>query len=118
MAKLTAIIPTFNEAHNIVDTIKSVHFADEIMVVDSFSEDKTIELASPLADTILQRKYENSASQKNWAIPQAQHEWILLLDADERVTPELEKEVQSILKNGSEISGFWIKRQNYFMLVQ
>ncbi|MBC8265927.1 MAG: glycosyltransferase family 2 protein [Flavobacteriales bacterium] len=115
MAKLTAIIPTFNEAHNIVDTIKSVHFADEIMVVDSFSEDKTIELASPLADTILQRKYENSASQKNWAIPQAQHEWILLLDADERVTPELEKEVQSILKNGSEISGFWIKRQNYFM---
>ena len=115
MEKITAIIPTLNEEHNIVDAIKSINFADEIMVVDSFSSDKTIELASPLADTILQREYENSASQKNWAIPQAKHKWILLLDADEKITTELQNEVQHILKNGSDKSGFWIKRQNYFM---
>ncbi|MEE2700473.1 MAG: glycosyltransferase family 2 protein [Bacteroidota bacterium] len=115
MEKLTAIIPTENEEHNIVATIKSVEFANEIIVVDSFSKDKTVELATPLADTILQREYENSASQKNWAIPQAKYKWILLLDADERVTPELKKEVIEIINSNSRISGFWIKRENYFM---
>jgi len=115
MKKLTVIIPTFNEEHNIVEVIKSVDFINEIMVVDSFSTDKTIELATPLATTIIQREYENSASQKNWAIPQAKHEWILLLDADERVTPELKKEVLEILKSETNYRGFWIKRQNYFM---
>lgn len=115
MKKLTAIIPTFNEESNISDAIKSINFADEIIVVDSFSTDKTIELATPLATTILKRKYENSASQKNWVIPQAKHEWILLLDADERVTPELKKEVIKILKSETNYSGFWIKRQNYFI---
>ena len=115
MEKLTAIIPTGNEEHNIVAAIKSVDFADEIMVVDSFSKDATVQLATPLADTILQREYENSASQKNWAIPQAKHKWILLLDADERVTSELKKEVLSIINSNTDYSGFWIKRQNYFM---
>ena len=115
MIKLTTIIPTGNEAHNIIEAIKSVEFADEVMVVDSFSTDATVKLAEPLADTILQREYENSASQKNWAIPQAQHEWILLLDADERVTPALKKEVLSIINSNTQYSGFWIKRQNYFM---
>ncbi len=115
MTKITAIIPTGNEEHNIVDAIKSLNFANEIMVVDSFSTDNTIALAKPLADTILQREYENSASQKNWAIPQAKYEWILLLDADERVTPELKIEVNNIINSHTEYSGFWIKRQNYFM---
>lgn len=115
MTKITAIIPTGNEEHNIVDAIKSLNFANEIMVVDSFSTDNTIALAKPLVDTILQREYENSASQKNWAIPQAKYEWILLLDADERVTPELKIEVNNIINSHTEYSGFWIKRQNYFM---
>ena len=115
MEKLTAIIPTGNEEHNIVDAIKSVAFADEIMVVDSFSSDRTIELAKPLADIILQREYENSASQKNWAIPQAKHNWILLLDADERVTTKLKKEVLSSINSNTDYSAFWIKRQHYFM---
>ena len=115
MKRITAIIPTLNEQHNIVDAIKSVDFADEIMVVDSFSTDKTIELATPLADTILQREYENSASQKNWSIPQAKYQWILLLDADERVKEELKKEVLSVLESKTNYDGFWIKRENYFM---
>ena len=115
MTKLTAIIPTKNEQHNIVEAIKSVNFCDEIMIIDSFSTDETIKLAEPLADTILQREYQNSASQKNWAIPQAKNKWILLLDADERATPELKEEVISIINSNTEYSGFWIKRQNYFM---
>jgi len=115
MSKLTAIIPTGNEEHNIVEAIKSVDFANEIMIVDSFSDDNTIQLAEPLADTILQREYENSASQKNWAIPQAKHPWVFILDADERVSPKLKQEILDTIKNEENYSGFWIKRENYFM---
>lgn len=115
MEKLTAIIPTFNEEHNIVDAIKSIDFADEILIVDSFSTDKTLELAKPISTKIIQREYENSASQKNWAIPKAKHEWILLLDADERVTPELKEEVINTLKSNPSESGFWMYRMNHFM---
>lgn len=115
MSKITAIIPTKNEEHNIVDAIKSIDFADEIMIVDSFSTDDTLKLATPLADTILQRQYKNSASQKNWAIPQAKYPWIFLLDADERVTPKLREEILGMVKKKKGCSSFWIKRQNYFM---
>ena len=94
--KLSAIIPTGNEEHNIVNAIKSVDFADEIIIVDSFSKDNTIKLATKLADTILQREYINSASQKNWAIPQAKFEWIFLIDADERVPLDLKEEILEV----------------------
>ena len=113
--KLSAIIPTGNEEHNIVNAIKSVDFADEIIIVDSFSKDNTIKLATKLADTILQREYINSASQKNWAIPQAKFEWIFLIDADERVPLDLKEEILEVLSSENNFSGFWIKRQNYFM---
>lgn len=115
MEKLTAIIPTGNEAHNIEAVLESVAFADEIMVVDSFSTDNTVELAKKHTDFIIQREYGYSASQKNWAIPQATHEWILLVDADERITPALKEEIQDILKNGSDKAGYWIYRDNLFM---
>jgi len=115
MEKLTAIIPTGNEAHNIEGVLQSVSFADEIMVVDSFSTDKTVELAKKYTDFIIQREYHYSASQKNWAIPQATHEWILLVDADERITPALKEEIQDILKKGSDKAGYWIYRDNLFM---
>ncbi len=115
MEKLTAIIPTGNEAHNIEEVLQSVAFADEIMVVDSYSSDNTVALAKKYTNFIIQREYEYSASQKNWAIPQATHEWILLVDADERITPELKDEIQKILKNGTDKAGFWIYRDNLFM---
>jgi glycosyltransferase involved in cell wall biosynthesis len=117
MEKITAIIPTFNEAHNIEAAIKSVDFADEIMIVDSYSTDNTVELAKKHTNFIIQRDYDYSASQKNWAIPQATHEWIILLDADERVTLELKSEILSLLKKSSinKYDGFWIRRENDFM---
>lgn len=116
MEKLTAIIPVGNEAHNIKAVLESVTFADEIMVVDSFSTDETLEIAREYTNFIIQREYINSASQKNWAIPQATHSWILLVDADERVTPELREEIQAILKAPkSDLVGYWIYRTNYFM---
>jgi glycosyltransferase involved in cell wall biosynthesis len=116
MQKLTAIIPTGNEIHNIEAVIASVRFADEILVVDSFSTDGTYEKAKELGVKVIRRVYDYSASQKNWAIPQAEHDWILLVDADERVTPELKSEILQTLKNPPEnIVAFWIGRINHFM---
>ena len=116
MHKITAIIPTGNEIHNIEAVIASVDFADEILVVDSYSTDGTFEKAQKLASKVIRREYKYSASQKNWAIPQAKHEWILLVDADERVTPELKAEIESVLKKETiEETAFWIGRMNHFM---
>lgn len=116
MNKLSVIIPTGNEAHNIKDVIASVDFADEILVVDSFSTDGTYEIALGLDVKVVRRDYEYSASQKNWAIPQAKHEWVLLVDADERVTPDLQREIIEILKNPEpDVVAYWIGRNNHFM---
>jgi glycosyltransferase involved in cell wall biosynthesis len=116
MQKVTAIIPTFNEEHNIEAAIASVSWADEILVVDSFSTDKTVTLAKEKGARVIQREYEHSASQKNWAIPQANHEWIFLLDADERVDENLQSEMVGILKsNKNSHAAFWVKRRNFFM---
>ena len=112
---ITAIIPTFNEAHNIENAIKSVDFADEIIIVDSYSTDNTINIAKKYNTRIIQRKYENSASQKNWAIPQSKNNWIILLDADERINEKLKKEIIHTINNNRTNDGFWIKRENYFM---
>ena len=114
MEKLTAIIPVFNEAHHIEAAIQSVLFADEILIVDSFSTDETVSIARKFPVKILQREYEYSASQKNWAIPQATHNWIFILDADERVTPQLQEEIQQILSNPpQDLVGYWVYRNNH-----
>lgn len=116
MEKITAIIPTGNEIHNIEGVIQSVKFADEILVVDSHSTDGTYEKAKELATKVIRHKYGYPAAQKNWIIPQAKHEWIILIDADERITPELKDEILVILKNPPKDKvAYWIGRNNHFM---
>lgn len=115
MEKLTAIIPVFNEQDTIERAIVSVLFADEILIVDSFSTDRTLSIAEKYDVKIIQRNYEYSASQKNWAIPQASNNWILILDADEIISSSLREEIQSILNNKSSKTGYWIYRNNHFM---
>lgn len=112
---LTVLIPCFNEEANITDCLESVKWADEILVVDSFSTDKTLEIARRYTNRIIQREYNNSASQKNWAIPQAAHPWVLIVDSDERVTPELKAEILQTLEAGPRHAGYSIKRQNHFL---
>ena len=117
MSKLpiTAIIPTFNEEKNIARAIESVQWADELIVVDSFSTDKTLDIAEQYGAKVLQRSYVNSANQKNWAIPQAKHEWIFLLDADEQATPALNKEIEKLFKDPKGNVAFWIRRSSFFL---
>jgi glycosyltransferase involved in cell wall biosynthesis len=114
MTKISAIIPTLNEEIHIADAIKSVSFADEIIVIDSFSADKTIEIAEKLNVKIIKRKFDDFSSQKNFAIKQATHNWIYILDADERVTKEVQKEIVTAVKDPKGFVGFYLRRTFYF----
>ena len=114
--KVTAIITTLNEEEHIADCIKTVLWCDEIMVVDSFSTDQTVELAKSFPGVkVYQREYLGAASQKNWAIDLASHEWIIILDADERLTPGLRKEMEELLERGPKHVAYTIHREVFFM---
>ncbi|MBV6646612.1 MAG: glycosyltransferase family 2 protein [Cyclobacteriaceae bacterium] len=112
--KVTAIIPTFNEAENVAKALESVQWADEVLVIDSFSSDETLEIAKRFNARVLQHEYKYSAAQKNWAIPQASHEWVFLLDADEVAPVELAKEIKDLIANADK-SAYWIGRDNFYM---
>lgn len=117
--KLTVLIPTYNCEDIIKDCLLSVKdIADEILIADSFSTDGTIKICKKFGVKIIQRKYGYSASQKNWAIPQAKNNWILLIDSDERLTPQLQNEIKNVMKRPNllkKISGFEIARRHYFL---
>jgi glycosyltransferase involved in cell wall biosynthesis len=114
MVPLSVIVPCFNEEMMIGDCLASVTFADEILVVDSWSTDRMLEVARRYAVRVVQHEYVNSAALKNWAIPQAKYPWVLIVDADERVTPELAREIETILRN-PRYDGYWIGRRNFFL---
>lgn len=95
--RLTALIPCYNNADIIARCLDSVAWADEILLCDSFSTDNTLEIAQAYGVRIIQRAYGNSASQKNWAIPQASHPWVLLVDTDEVIPSELRDEIRTFL---------------------
>ena len=116
-AKLTVIIPCKNERANIRPCIESVQgLADEILVADSGSTDGTLDIARQISGCrIIEREYVHSGDFKNWAIPQAEHEWVLILDADERVPPRLADEIRQVLGEARPEDGYWIYRHNYFM---
>jgi glycosyltransferase involved in cell wall biosynthesis len=113
-ATLTVIVPTFNEEADLRECLQSVAWAEDLFVVDSFSTDGTLEIARQFTDHVVQHEYVNSATQKNWAIPQATTDWVMVLDADERVTPKLRARIQDILAHGTEFDGFRIRRMTYF----
>lgn len=117
-AKLTGLIPCKDERRNIRACIESVKpIADEILIADSGSTDGTLDIVREIGGCrIIEREYINSANFKNWAIPQARHEWILLVDADERVTPELAQEISQVLQSPRKgKDGFWIPRANHYL---
>ncbi|MEM7357289.1 MAG: glycosyltransferase family 2 protein, partial [Acidobacteriota bacterium] len=91
--KISVVITTFNEEANIAACLDSLLWCDEILVVDSYSTDKTPEIVQSYEGvTFCQRTYFGSAAQKNWAMDQTQHDWTLIFDADERCTPKLRDE--------------------------
>lgn len=117
MARLTVLIPCKDERRNIRACIESARpIADEILVADSGSTDGTLEiLRNTPGVRVIEREYVNSADFKNWAIPQAACEWVLVLDSDERVSPELATEIRSLLGGNPTKNGYSVFRENYFL---
>ncbi len=115
MSRLSAIVTTFNEAGRIGATLERLAFADEVLVVDSFSTDGTPDIARALGVRVLEHEYESPAAQKNWAIPQARHDWVLIVDADEWVPGDLAREVRETIAGPDALAGYEIKRRNFFL---
>ncbi len=112
---LTIIVTTGN-AHNVIeDCLQSAQWADELLVVDSYSTDGTLEIARQYTDRILQRPFAAPQEQKNWAVSQARNSWVFILDADERITAELRAEIESALQSNSELVGYRVPRLNYVL---
>lgn len=110
---LSVVVITKNEERNIDDCLGSVHgWADEIIIVDDESSDKTVELAKKYATKILHRKMDNEGIHRNWAYAQAKNEWVLSLDADEIASDELKEEISRILP-GTQFHAFDIPLRNY-----
>ena len=113
--KLTALIITYNEIGYIERCIDSVRFADEIIVVDSFSTDDTYEYLKRDPDVrVMQHPFENFTQQKSYALSQASNDWVLFLDADEVVTPVLEQEIREVTSSDTPHAAFWCYRKFMF----
>ena len=113
MNKLTVVVLTKDEASRISQCLESVKWADEIIIVDDQSQDRTLSIAREFTDKVFVRKMEIEGRHRNWAYAQAANPWILSLDADERVTPELQKEIRDRLLSSPAENGFTIPRRNF-----
>lgn len=115
---ISVLILTLNEATNLRDAIESVNGSDDVVIFDSFSNDETVSIAEAAGARVKQRKFDNYASQRNAALTQVEfkHPWVLMLDADERVTPELWSEMCAQIRTGSpELALFRMRRKDFFM---
>ncbi len=113
---ITALLITYNEIEHIDAVLENIDFADEIIVVDSFSTDGTVERIKAHSEVkFIQREFKNYTDQKAFAMEQASNDWILFLDADERLTPELRNEViETVNENNEEVSAYYFYRTFMF----
>ena len=110
---LSVVVITKNEENNIAECLSSVRgWADEILVVDDESRDRTAEIAQEFTNRVFHRRMDNEGKHRNWAYAQAKNEWVLSLDADEKVSDELRDEITSVLKD-TRFHAFSIPLRNY-----
>ena len=116
MQPISALIATLNEERKIGDCLKSLRFADAVVVVDSFSTDRTPEICRSFGVSFIQNRWPGYAGQKNFALDRASHEWVLSLDADERCSKALREEIREVLRrNPSVPAGYAIPRRVYYI---
>jgi len=113
LSDIGALVITRNEEEQIEGCLKSLDFCAERVVVDSFSEDDTVERAAPFAEHIYRRSFLHHADQKNWGMQRLQTPWVLILDADERVPEALAQELMELARQDSP-AGYWLYRSNQF----
>lgn len=116
MPKVSAVVITLNEASNISDALTSVAWADEIVVVDSGSTDDTVQLATQHTDRVTYHPWDGYGAQKDYATSLASYDWVLSLDADERVTPALAEEITTLLhrEQGPTHRGYRVPRTTWY----
>lgn len=115
MSKISVYIIAYNEAAKVAATIESAQWADEIIVVDSWSTDGTPEIAAKLGARVVQVDFKGFGDLRNQAIAACSHEWIFSLDADERCTPEVAQEIRAITNDPAAADAYWMPRRNFFM---
>lgn len=113
---IAAVVITKDEEQNIADCLESLRWVDELIVVDAESRDRTVELANRYTPRVFVRPWPGYGPQKNFGIDQAGADWILVVDADERVPEALRREIQTVLggQPAADIGGYEIPRQNFF----
>jgi glycosyltransferase involved in cell wall biosynthesis len=110
---LSVVTMTRNVEAKLTDCLESVKWCDDIVIVDDFSKDSTLDIARRYTDNIHQRKWDNEGIQRNFAYSKAKNEYVLSLDSDERVTPELKEDLIKLLNEGFEYNGYNIPHRNY-----
>jgi glycosyltransferase involved in cell wall biosynthesis len=115
MEKISVAIITHNEEKNLRDCLESVKWADEIVVVDDGSTDETLNICQEYKARVYQEGWKGYSAQKNSAIDKTTNEWVLSLDADERIGLELRQEIEDALQENPPVDGYWIARKNYFL---
>ena len=114
--KISFLLPTFNSQLSIKDTLNSIHWADEIIVVDSFSDDNTIQIAKEYGAIVIQHEYINSAKQKNWALQHCKFNWIFQIDSDEILDSNSEEIIRNAVESAHEnIDCFKMSRKNHVL---
>lgn len=113
--KISAVLIALDEASRIGDAIDSVQWADEILVVDGGSRDGTREISRSRGARVVARRFTSYVDQKNFALDRASHEWVLSLDADERVTEALADEIHSLSQSGFHAAGYRIPRVSHYL---
>jgi glycosyltransferase involved in cell wall biosynthesis len=113
--RLSVVIITRNEHRNLPTCLESVSFAGEVLVMDSFSSDGTPEVAKAFGARVIQRSWDGYVPQRQFGFDQARGEWILWLDADERVTPELGSEIRRVIGQPDGPDAYRIPRRHYFL---
>lgn len=113
---ISILLPTFNSGATVRDTLESVKWADEILVVDSFSTDNTLEICRQYGARIIQHEYINSAKQKNWAVAQCGNEWVLQIDTDETLERGFSEAVeQTLTATSDDVHAFRLPRKNHVL---
>ncbi|MBF0282153.1 MAG: glycosyltransferase family 2 protein [Zetaproteobacteria bacterium] len=115
MYKVSVYIPVLNEEDKIEDALKSVSWADEVIIINTGCTDNTLEIARRYTDRIVPCKFEGFGKLRNFGIDQCTYPWILSIDADERCTPELATEIRQALAQENLSDAYWIPRRNWFM---
>jgi len=112
---ISVVIIAGAEENNIEDCLKSVLWSNDIVVVNSFSKDKTVEIAKKYTERVYLKEWEGYSKQKAYSLSLAKNRWVLSIDADERVTFDLKQELESIIKSENILDGYYIPRKNYFL---